>query len=301
MSQPIGPVHVVLKILADLAVLSLLYLGRGVFEPITLAVMLAFVMTPIVRQVRRLGLGQPAAAVSALGLVGVMSADVALVIVARLGSMTHDLPRYESNVRDKITTLRGLTVDRMREAQNRAGRLFDNGASASAPLLAPDATTDRPSAFHAIVDAGHVQENEPTALGTLLGTVWGPLGEVGVVVLALVFALVEQTSLRDRLIRLTGGRDVRAATSAFNDAGQRLSRYFVSQFSVNFGVGLVVWALLTALQVAHATVRAVLAVLVGLLRFVPYVGFPAAAVLACATSAVSAVMPWRCWPMHAPS
>ena len=40
MSQHIGPLHVVLKILAGLALLSLLYLGRSVFEPITLAVML---------------------------------------------------------------------------------------------------------------------------------------------------------------------------------------------------------------------------------------------------------------------
>ncbi len=282
MSPRIGPHHVVLKILAGLALLGLLYLGRSVFEPITLAAMLGFVMTPIVRQIRRLGLGQAAAAVSALGLVGVLSAGIALVIAAQLGAMTHDLPRYESNVRDKITTLRGLTVDRMREAQNTAGRLFDDRASVSPPSLARDAATDHPSADHAIAGAARVQENDPTALGTLLGTVWGPLGEVGVVVLVLVFALVEQNSLRDRLIRLTGGRDVRAATSAFNDAGQRLSRYFISQFSVNLGVGLVVWALLTALHVPHATVWAALA---AVLRFIPYVGFPAAAVLACGMAA----------------
>ena len=288
MSQHIGPLHVVLKILAGLALLSLLYLGRSVFEPITLAVMLAFVMTPIARQIRRLGLGQPAAAVSTLTLVGMISTGIALVIAAQLAAMTSDLPRYELNVRDKITTLRGLTVDRMREAQTRAGRLFDDGAPASAPFAAPDpgsGRAERPSAIHEVVGAGGVQKNDSTALGTLLGMVWGPLGEVGVVVLVLVFALVEQTSLRDRLIRLTGGRDVRAATSAFNDAGQRLSRYFVSQFSVNFGVGFVVWVLLTALQVPHATVWAVLA---GLLRFVPYVGFPAAAALACAMSAAMA-------------
>jgi predicted PurR-regulated permease PerM len=288
MSQHIGPLHVVLKTLAGLAVLCLLYLGRSVFEPITLAVMLAFVMTPIVRQVRRLGLGQAAAAMSALTLVGMMSAGIALVIVAQLGAMTRDLPRYESNVRDKVTTLRGLTVDRMRDAQTRAGRLFEDHASASIPAVAPDPGSNRdvrPSELHATVGTGSVQESGSTALGALLGVVWGPLGEVGVVVLVLVFALVEQNSLRDRLIRLTGGREVRAATSAFNDAGQRLSRYFVSQFSVNFGVGLVVWASLTALQVPHATVWAVLA---GLLRFVPYVGFPAAAVLACAMSAAMA-------------
>ncbi len=280
--------HVALKILAGLALLGLLYLGRSVFEPITLAVMLGFVMTPIVRQIRRLGLGQPAAAVSALALAGVLTAGIGLAIVAQLGAMTNDLPRYESNVRDKITALRGLTVDRMRDAQNLAGRLFDVSASTSVqsvPSEPGSAAGGHSPALHAIVGTGGVQENDSSAVGALLGVVWGPLGAVGVVVLVLVFALVEQNSLRDRLIRLTGGRDVRAATSAFNDAGQRLSRYFVSQFSVNFGVGLVIWTLLAVLHVPHATVWAALA---ALLRFIPYVGFPAAAALACGMAAAMA-------------
>lgn len=272
MSQSNPPQLLSLKVLVGVALLGLLYLARGVLGPITLAAMLGFVMAPIVRQIRRLGVGQASAAMAALLAVGLMVAGIALVIFAQLGAMSQDLPRYEANAREKISTLREITIGRVQEMQGRAGRLFGD--------LAPVPVSD---SLPTTTDAGHASDDSATLMGRLLATVWGPLGLVGVVVLVLVFALLEQDSLRDRLIRLAGGRDVRAATSAFNDAAQRLSRYFISQFSLNFGVGLVLCALLSVLGVPHAIVWAALA---ALLRFVPYVGFPAAALCACAMAAV---------------
>lgn len=284
---PASPPSLALKILVGVAVLGVLYGGRGVLEPIMLAVMLAFVMAPIVRQIRRLGLGRATAALATLALVGLMVTAVALMLFAQLGAMSRELPRYEVHAREKISSLRELTVGRLQEMQGRAGRLFGDLAPTQASdtesepgIDGADTTPRNPAAR-----AGHSSEDSAVLLGQFLGMVWGPLGAVGVVVLVLVFALLEQESLRDRLIRLTGGRDVRAATSALNDAGQRLSRYFISQFSVNISVGLVIWALLSVLGVPHAAVWAVLA---GLLRFIPYVGFPAAALCACAMAAVMA-------------
>jgi hypothetical protein len=118
----------------------------------------------------------------------------------------------------------------------------------------------------------------------VLASLWGPLGTIGVVALVLVFLLLEQDALRDRLLRLAGGQDLRAATVAFDDAAQRLSRYFASQFAVNAGVGLVTWALLAAIGLPQPAVWAVLA---ALLRFVPYVGYPAAALAAAAMAAAA--------------
>lgn len=285
MSQPTPPPLLRLNILAGVAVLGLLYLGRSLLAPIALAAMMGFVMAPIVRAIRRLGLGQATSAMTALVLVGLAVTAIAAVIFAQLGAMSRDLPRYEVNVRQKISTLRELTVDRMQEMQGRAGRLLGDLAQGSVPDALPNPGRGRTAETPlnvAAIRAGRAPDDSATVLGRLLAMVWGPLGVVSVVALVLVFALLEQDSLRDRLIRLTGGRDVRAATSAFNDAGQRLSRYFISQFSVNCGVGLVIWALLSALGVPHATVWAALA---ALLRFVPYVGFPAAAVCACAMAA----------------
>jgi len=75
--------------------------------------------------------------------------------------------------------------------------------------------------------------------------------------------------LRDRFIRIAGGADIRLTTLAINDAGERLSRYFVSQFAVNFGVGVMVWIGLSIIGLPHPLLWAALA---AVLRFVPYVG-----------------------------
>lgn len=260
-----------LKILVGVALLGLLYMGRDVLEPIALAMTLGFVMAPIVHRIRRLGLGQAPAAIVALLIVGAVVGAIGSVIVGQLGELSQELPRYENNVRQKIGTLRETMLRPLMEVQGRAGRLV--GDLGPAPPAEPPVPT--PADDGASVSLA----------GQLAAVVWGPLGFVGVVALVLVFALLEQNTLRDRLIRLLGGRDVRAATSALDDAGQRLSRYFVSQFSVNAGVALAIGAVLGLLGVPHAAVWAVLA---GLLRFVPYVGFPAAALLAGAMAAAMA-------------
>ena len=54
--------------------------------------------------------------------------------------------------------------------------------------------------------------------------------------LVLIFVLLEHESLRDRFIRIAGATDIGSATLALNDAGDRLSRYFVSQFTVNLAL-----------------------------------------------------------------
>jgi predicted PurR-regulated permease PerM len=110
----------------------------------------------------------------------------------------------------------------------------------------------------------------------LLTTVWGPVQFTGIVLLVLIFVLLEHESLRDRFIRIAGATDIRSATAALNDAGERLSRYFVSQFVVNFGFGLAIWMSLSILRFPQA----LCGILAGVMRFIPYVGVGIAAIFA---------------------
>lgn len=266
---------VALRILATAALLGMIVLGRDVLVPIALAAMAAFVLAPVVRQIRRLGLGQTGASLLTLSLVALLAVGVAGVLALQLASLSNNLPRYQAHLQDKVQAVRHLSLGPL-------GALNDLGlhltpVSTAAPELLPDA---QPAA------AGDpVTGQSPTALLThVLASLWGPLGTIGVVALVLVFLLLEQDALRDRLLRLAGGQDLRAATVAFDDAAQRLSRYFASQFAVNAGVGLVTWALLAAIGLPQPAVWAVLA---ALLRFVPYVGYPAAALAAAAMAAAA--------------
>lgn len=295
MTQASPPSPLAGKFLIGVSVLGLLYLGREVLVPMTLAGTLAFVLAPFVRRFRRLGLGQTAAAISALLLAGCFMAIVGAALLGQLSAMSRELPAYESNLQEKLGTLRKLTIDQLEEAHGRAGRMMGSLKSSPSRTAGSSAVS---SAVSSAGSPGGADPDEPfprpatapaeppdrgaDALRRLAAAVWGPAATVGIVILVLIFSLLEQDVLRDRLIRLLGGSDIRAATSAVNDAGQRLSRYFISQFTVNFGVAVVIGVLLAVLGMPHAVIWAVLA---GVLRFIPYVGFPAAALGACAVAA----------------
>ncbi len=125
-------------------------------------------------------------------------------------------------------------------------------------------------------------------LQRVLSVLWGPVGSAGIVLVVLIFVLLEQEALRDRFIRLAGGSDLRASTTAINDAGERLSRYLVRQFAVNTCVGIVIWAALAGIGLPHATL---VAALTAVLRFVPFLGVPIAGALA-ALLALAAAPGW---------
>lgn len=284
-TPPAAPTPLPVKLLVGLGVLAVLYLGREVLEPLTLAAMLSFLMSPVVRKLRSLGLNQTTAAIGTLTLAGLVVGGIAMVLVMQLSALSRELPAYEENVRAKVTRLRMMTLDQLQEAQGRAGRMIGDLAVPADGNARSIGGNDADGNDRTAGAGDPKPDTSATVIRQFVAAVWGPVGVVGIVVLVLIFALLEQDALRDRLIRLVGGHDVRAATAAFNDAGQRLSRYFVSQFLVNVGVGLVIGLLLFITHVPHATIWAVLA---GLLRFIPYVGFPAAALCAGVMSAAMA-------------
>src|SRR5690606_37119535 len=80
---------------------------------------------------------------------------------------------------------------------------------------------------------------------------------------------LEQSSLRDRLVRLAGQAEVSRTIRTLGDAAQGVSRFFFSQFIVNFTFGVVIGLSLWLAGIPHAILWGVLS---GVLRFVPYLG-----------------------------
>ena len=69
----------------------------------------------------------------------------------------------------------------------------------------------------------------PAAIGPLLG----PLATAGLIVALVIFMLLEREELRNRMIRLFGHGRLVVTTRAFDEAGQRVSRYLLVQSLVN--------------------------------------------------------------------
>ena len=98
----------------------------------------------------------------------------------------------------------------------------------------------------------------------------------GLLVLFLFFILFYREDLRDRMLRLGGTRDLQATTAAMNDAGKRLSRYFLVQAAINGGFGLLIGE--APLDHRRSKFHCPRGMLAAILRFVPYVGTPLSAV-----------------------
>ena len=78
------------------------------------------------------------------------------------------------------------------------------------------------------------------------------------------------------MIRLLGSNHLRGTTVAIDDGGRRLSRYFLTQLTINTAFGIVVGAGLLIIGLPNPVLWGILS---ALLRFVPYVGSLISAVL----------------------
>jgi predicted PurR-regulated permease PerM len=274
-----------LGIIATATILALLYFARDVLVPITLAIILSLLIAPLVRALRRIGLGQTLSVLAAVLVLALSFAAVAGVIGSQLVHMAASLPRYERTIEHKLRTLNDITVGKFNELTGQAKLLSIRHADSDQPatLQQPDvAGTTRPIP----VELHQPPPNPLQVIQRVLGSVWVPIETAGIVLVVLVFVLLEHETLRDRFIRIAGGTDIRSTTFAINDAGERLSRFFVSQFAVNTGLGLAVWVGLSIIGLPHPLLWAALA---GVLRFVPYVGVWIAAL--CSTLLAAAVDP----------
>lgn len=229
-------------IVTSAAVLALLYFGREVLVPITLAVILSFVIAPVIRSLRRIGLGHvPATLLVGLGL-AIFLLGMATLIGLQVVHVASSLPQYEQSIHSKVKALHDMTIGRIETMRGEAGRVMARLAEQNADL--PPAPPGSPGALTPAMHAVPVEILERPAspikiIAQIFSSAWAPLQGAGIVLVVLIFLLLEHEAFRDRFIRLAGGKDLRATTTAINDAGARLSRYFASQFAVNFGVGVV--------------------------------------------------------------
>jgi predicted PurR-regulated permease PerM len=270
-------------IVATATVLALLYFGRDVLVPVTLAVILSLAIAPLVRVLRRIGLGRSFSVLVAVLALALSFTAAAAIIGVQVVRMTASLPQYEQTIRHKLATLNEMTLGRLQAFSGQAGRVIDQNAAkraAAAQSLGQTAASVAGLPVAAAPLAVEIHNPPPNSLQVLqkvLGSIWVPLETAGIVLVVLVFVLLEHEAVRDRFIRVAGGTDIRATTLALNDAGERLSRFFVSQFLVNVGVGCAIAIGLAIVGLPHALLWGALA---GVLRFVPYVGVWIAALFA---------------------
>jgi predicted PurR-regulated permease PerM len=258
-------------------VVATLYIAQDVLIPITLAVMLSFVLSPLVDGLRRIGMWRAAAvAVSVLVALGGIGL-VGTVLGSQAATLAGDVPRYVEAVQTKVDRIQTLATTRVASITG----LLTRGKPATAPTTISAAPPRGGKPDPAPLPGGGTQQQPlvvelATPKSSVLSVaraviepVLKPLETTVIVLIVAIFILMQREDLRDRFIRLFGSRDLHRTTIAMDDAGQRLSRYFVSQLGVNACFGVVTGVGLWLIGVPSAALWGALA---GLLRFAPYVG-----------------------------
>jgi hypothetical protein len=93
-------------LVAIVVVVGALYLGKDILIPLALAILLSFMLAPIVVRLRRLGLGRIPSVVAVVLLLFVALLGLGSVVATQLADLAGNLPTYESNLRTKIRELR---------------------------------------------------------------------------------------------------------------------------------------------------------------------------------------------------
>lgn len=281
-----------LKSLLGIAVgtlsIAALYFGKDVLVPITLAIMLSFVLSPIVALLQRTGLWRaPAVIVTVLAALGMLGL-FATLIGSQAASLSANAPQYAKTIEAKVQGVQAFTVAKLASVTSRLGSDLSPStkdakaaSTSTTPVTVSNAganVTGRPVPVEIVGS-----DTSPLTIAqTVLSPILGPLETTILVLIVAIFVLMQQEDLRDRFIRVFGSSDLHRTTRALDDAGRRLSRYFLSQLAVNTSFGIVIWLGLWVIGVPSPAMWGAMA---GLLRFVPYIGAFLAAVAPAALAA----------------
>jgi predicted PurR-regulated permease PerM len=284
-----------LYVLASVTVvLAGLYWARVVLLPVALAVLLTFLLNPVITMLHRWGVPRVVAVALVVVLAFVGLGAVGWVVTRQLTTLADELPRYRENLKGKVADLRQLgkggVVEKLEEtAKEVVGELHKEEPSARGRTGVPETRSEpstaaplRPTTPPAASPEKPVPVVvQPPSVLWQLPTLLEPLATAGLVVVLVIFMLLTYGDLRSRLVRLVGSGRLPIATQALDEAGQRISQYLLMQSIINGSYGGAVGLGLFLLGVPYATLWGFLA---AVLRFIPYVGPAVAALLPSALS-----------------
>jgi predicted PurR-regulated permease PerM/methylmalonyl-CoA mutase cobalamin-binding subunit len=252
-------------------VIAALYLAKGLLVPLTLALLLSFLLSPVCNWLERRGLGR----IPAVILTAVLGFTVLGLVVWTAGvQMTHlapKIPEYQRNLQAKLNSVNQYAATVLSKV-TRAAEGVALDSSPSAPASEPTGSSESP--FTVRVLSSPVSPLQ--VFGGVFGTLAEVLGTTGIVIVLVVFFLLQREDLRDRFIHLVGKGQVTLTTQMLGDAAARVSRYLSMLFIINVTFGICVGVGLYLIGVPNAVLWGIVATT---LRFIPYIGPWIAAVM----------------------
>ena len=260
MDRPVGTASRMVTVIGFISILAAGYFAKGLLLPLAMAALVSLLLAPLVARVEKSGIGRG----WAVGLVVLSALLVTLsfgwAVSLQVPDLTEKLPGYRRNISEKIGSFgpTGAYIRRLTSAFEEMG--LEVAASAqgkAAPLAAR------------ILPANPVEAASAGTLSATLGSILETMGTTVVILILVVFLLVYQSDLRDRVVHLSGHGHVHLTTQTMGEAAENVSRYLLMQSAVNAAYGFVVGLGLLAFGVPNPILWGLVA---AVFRFVPYVG-----------------------------
>ena len=237
-----------------LAVFYTLHLAQEFFLPIVLAILLDFLLSPVIRALRKLGIPEPlGAGIVVLGLLSVL-----VIGVVRLSGPASEYialaPESIETVQRKLQSMRG-SVEQVTDVAEQVERAAAGG----------EARTQQ------------VEIKGPSLTQQLFGGTAAFLSAATVVIFLTYFLLAVGDLFLQKLVgALPQFKDKRTAVTIARETEAQISLYLFTTTLVNIGVGVVTGIAMYLLGLPNAVLWGVVA---AVLNFVPYVGAVANTVL----------------------
>src|SRR4051795_5668442 len=172
-------------------VVAALYFGQEVLVPIVLAVLLSFILAPVVDLLQRWRLGRVVPVIAAVVVALGVTLALGSVVGVQVAQLATDLPRYQATIGRKVDALRAGALGRASDLAKEVGRKVQDAAGqapagAPAPAAAPPAGTPENPLTVRLSEAPPA----PVELARrVLEPVVHPLATLGIVLVVAVFLL----------------------------------------------------------------------------------------------------------------
>ena len=280
-----GTLTFLISLATFVLIIGSLYWAQAVLIPVALAILLTFLLSPVAGALEWIALRRLPSVIVVVVLTFSLLGGIGWIVTLQFVSLANELPKYTGNIRQKIADVRGAgkggALEKVQKTVEEVKSEIQKGEE-------PTKTKDQ---RRPVI----VQPVESFAFWPVPMAV-GPMAErfasAGLVIVLVILMLIQREDLRNRLICLVGYGRLTVTNRALEEAGQRISSYLLMQTIINSSFGLGVGFALYLIGLPYAILWGFLA---AVLRFIPYVG-PLAAAIMPSTLSLAVFDGWL-WPI----
>jgi predicted PurR-regulated permease PerM len=258
----------------SLIIVVVLQWGRPILVPIALAILLTFLLNPVVKMLQQRGFGRMPAVVLGVSAVGLSMLLVGSLMARQLTILVAELPQNTQNIKAKVRTLRQFGSSQIATqfedmAEEISEATTESADDETTPAEKTSAETRPEKSVDSAPDIALTESIPWLSLTGYLSSAFEVLATLAFSLILLVVFLIARDDLRDRVVMLAGRARVAVTSKALEDVTERISRYLVMVAMLNGSYAIMLGLGLFALQVPYAFLWGFMA---GSLRFIPYIG-----------------------------